>query len=62
MDIYGLNPTLTEKRPEIEYEGSTEEERKIYWNKLEAWEEANPGYYFRANVWSWRPINKIINL
>jgi hypothetical protein len=62
MDIYGLNPTLTEERPEIEYEGSTEEERKIYWNKLEAWEEANPGYYFRANVWSWRPINKIINL
>ena len=51
MDIYGLNPTLTEERPEIEYEGSTEEERKIYWNKLEAWEEVNPGYYFRANVW-----------
>ena len=61
MDIYGLNPTLTEEKPEIEYEGSTEEERKTYWAKLQAWEEANPGYYFRANVWSWRPINNIIH-
>ena len=53
MDIYGLNPTLTEERPDINYETSNEEERKIFWEQLDAWEEANPGYYFRANLWSW---------
>jgi hypothetical protein len=62
MDIYGLNPKLTEERPEIDWETSTEEERDLYWKKLNSWEEANPGYYFRANLWSWRPLNKIINL
>ena len=62
MDIYGLNPTLTEERPDINYETSNEEERKIFWEQLDAWEEANPGYYFRANLWSWRPIENAINL
>ena len=61
MDIYGLDPKLTEEKPEINFQDSTEEERHEYWKKLDEWEEANPGYYFRANVWSWRPINKIIN-
>lgn len=62
MDIYGLNPELTEERPDIDYPSSTEQERNIYWNKLNDWEDANPGCYFRANVWSWRVINKVIDL
>jgi hypothetical protein len=62
MDIFGLNPKLTEKKPEIEFENSTEEERTAYWQKMDEWKEANPGCYFRANLWSWRVINKIINL
>jgi len=61
MDIYGLNPQLTEERPEINWETSTEEERDLYWKKLDNWEKVNPGYYFRANLWSWRPIQTLID-
>jgi hypothetical protein len=61
MDIYGLNPQLTEERPEINWDTSTEESRKEYFKIIEEWEENNPGYYFRANLWSWRPIHTLID-
>jgi hypothetical protein len=61
MDIYGLNPKLTSERPEIDWDTSTEESRKEYFKVLEEWEEENPGYYFRANLWSWRPIHALID-
>jgi hypothetical protein len=68
MDIYGLNPTRNTAKTEIliQYtndEGLTEWDAVKADNKLDeylaatnAWEEDNPGEYFRNNVWWWRPL------
>lgn len=61
MDIYGLNPQLVGKQPTIDFEKATDEEKKQFFNDLDAWEESNPGYYFRANLWSWRSIQTLID-
>lgn len=60
MDIYGLNPVLRDEKPTIDFENTTEEQRAAYWEYKNKWEQENPGYYFRANIWSWRPIATII--
>jgi hypothetical protein len=62
MDIFGIAPVKVGEMPNINYEESTKEERDQYHAEMNAWEEINPGYYFRANVWSWRPINAIIDV
>lgn len=59
VDIYGRNPQLKSEKPEINYETASEADKKAYWEILDEWEEENPGYYFRANWWSWRPIHAI---
>jgi len=58
VDIYGKAPKLIGKKPEIDYsdDSITEDQKKEYWDALEKWEDKNPGYYFRSNWWSWRPI------
>jgi len=33
-----------------------EELSEKYWKESHEYEEANPGYYFRNNVWWWRPL------
>lgn len=60
MDIYGLNPVLRDEKPTIDYDNSTEEQRTAFWERKDKWEQENPGYYFRANIWSWRPIAEVI--
>jgi hypothetical protein len=30
--------------------------RKQFWEEQEAWENVQPGVYFRNNVWWWRPL------
>ncbi len=35
---------------------SDEKLRSKYWKEEEAWNAANPGAYFRNNVWWWRPL------
>lgn len=62
MDVYGKNPKLTSPRPEIDWVTASKENGKAYLMHLQEWEEENPGYYFRANVWSWRPIHMIIDM
>lgn len=61
MDIFGMNPKLTGEKPEIDWENSDDETKKQYFKELNEWENNNPGHYFRANVWSWRPLNLIID-
>jgi len=61
MDVYGLNPVILGVKPEIDWANSTEEEREQYNKDLDNWENNNPGFYFRANLWSWRPIHLVIN-
>jgi hypothetical protein len=62
MDIYGLNPKLLSPKPEIVWETASDEAKSEYFKIIEEWEEENPGYYFRANIWSWRPIQIAISL
>jgi len=57
VDIYGRKPIVKSERPEqIDYQISTDDQKQKYWNKVDEWEEENPGVYFRSNWWGWRPI------
>lgn len=60
MDIYGLSPVLRSKQPHIEWHNATDEERRTYIASRDRFEEENPGFYYRANIWAWRPIAEII--
>jgi hypothetical protein len=63
MDVYGLKPKIKGKRPEIDWnKPTTEEERNKYFKKLEKFEAENVGYYFRNNVWFWRPLANLITV
>ena len=37
-------------------ESLSPEDKTIYWESLERYEEDNPGEYFRNNCWWWRPL------
>jgi len=63
MDVYGLNPQLVGEKPVApDWKTATEEQKDVYFKAQDAFEEANPGYYFRANVWAWRPIHVLCDL
>ena len=62
-DVYGMNPQINvPKSPEvkdwidIDWNKMTEDERESYFKAQDDYERENPGVYFRANVWYWRPI------
>ena len=59
FDVYGLSPKVnkdTPYLPEIDYATATNKERNEYFDKRQQFEKEVPGYYFRANVWYWRPL------
>ena len=56
FDLYGLNPKLKSERPKIDWANHTKAEADQYFKDVEKFEEENPGYYFRNNVWWWRPL------
>ena len=57
FDVYGRNPKLTGEKPEIDWSTKpSDEERTKFFEDLEKFEQDNPGYYFRNNVWYWRPL------
>ena len=62
MDIYGTKPQLIGDKPEYpsDYDDLSDKAQNCYWELVKEWEDANPGYYFRANVWAWRPIHLAI--
>jgi hypothetical protein len=60
FDIYGLNPNLKSTKPTIDWDTATKEEKEIYFKKIDEFQEYNPGYYFRNNVWWWRPLAELI--
>lgn len=63
VDIYGISPKLKSEKPaQINYSTATKEEHQAYFEALDQFEEENPGYYFRATWWSWRPIHVIADL
>lgn len=63
FDLYGINPKIKEgsikpKRPD--WTNCTEEEKEEYFKQLEKFESENKGYYFRNNVWWWRPLAEYV--
>jgi hypothetical protein len=62
VDISGRNPIVRSPKPTIDWETATEEQKTIYFKESDIWETENPGDYFRANWWSWRPIVMLIEM
>ena len=63
MDVYG-NPAVivgTEPKFPDNYRDLTEAEQDEYWAASNKYQKDNPGVYFRANVWSWRPIHMFMS-
>jgi len=56
FDVYGVKPKLVGERPEINWDLALSEDKTKYFDALTKFENDNPGYYFRNNVWSWRPL------
>jgi len=57
MDVYGENPKIIGEQPEMpNFDKITEEEKQQYFDAVAKFETDNPGYYFRNNVWWWRPL------
>ena len=71
FDLSGVNPKMNMEREELpvydKYEkmdwpdkwkvlDKNQKERDKYWKEHEKFQEANPGIYFRNNVWWWRPL------
>ena len=61
MDISGLNPKLKGVEPKFpdNYDALSEEDQKAYLQEHNDWLDNNPGFYFRANLWGWRPIAEL---
>ena len=59
MDIYGLNPKLIGIEPKYpdNYDKLSDKAKEYYWELNKEFNDNNPGRYFRANIWSWRPIH-----
>ena len=64
FDVSGLNPKINKHESEYEYyrndteiwKEKNEELRKKYYKEMDDYHNANPGVYFRNNVWWWRPL------
>jgi|TARA_R100001015_G_C4595006_1_gene150252 protoheme ferro-lyase len=64
FDLYGFNPDLTRAKPTIDWESKpTAKEKDDFFKDLTRFEDENVGYYFRNNVWWWRPLaNYVLKL
>ena len=71
FDLSGVNPKMNMEREELpvydKYEkmdwsekwkvlDKNQKERDRYWEENDKFQKANPGIYFRNNVWWWRPL------
>jgi hypothetical protein len=59
FDIFGIKPHNPQHlvKPELDYsKDPTDEQKEEYFNRMEHYERNVPGYYFRNNVWWWRPL------
>ena len=75
MDVYGLAPQVNKECKKFptydkykdmdwkEKEAMFNDDEKLrakYWKEYDNYESANPGVYFRNNVWWWRPLWEFI--
>jgi len=57
FDLHGIKPKTTGEAPvRIDFDKASNDEIDVYFEDLKNFESINPGVYFRANVWSWRPL------
>ena len=71
LHLSGVNPKMNMEREELpvydKYEkmdwsekwkvlDKNQKERDKYWEENDKFQKANPGIYFRNNVWWWRPL------
>ncbi len=67
FDVYGLNPqehsSLSEDAIKFQdkdgwamFDKMDDKDKEAYFNAQDKYREENPGYYFRNNVWWWRPL------
>ena len=58
MDINGLNPTIIGDEPVFpkDWDKLSQKAKDCYRELDKEYHIDNPGVYFRANIWSWRPI------
>ena len=71
FDLSGVNPKMNMKPEELPVYSKynkmkfnekwkaldkDEKMRDKYWEEEDKYQEANPGIYFRNNVWWWRPV------
>jgi len=59
FDLTGLKPNNPNNaiRPSIDWSSNpTKEETNKYFEKMDKYHIEVPGYYFRNNVWYWRPL------
>ena len=61
MDISGLNPQITGIEPKWpkNYDELSQKAKDTFWELRDEFHSNNPGVYFRANIWSWRPIHLV---
>jgi len=62
FDIYGLKPVLNTRKPrrpkgQVEFKSPKWDK---YFTEMEKFYDSNKGYYFRNNVWYWRPLAHLI--
>lgn len=63
FDLYGINPKIKEgtvKPTRPDWTNCSEAERDEYFDELSKFENENKGYYFRNNVWWWRPLAEYV--
>jgi hypothetical protein len=56
MDVYGKNPKLKSPKPIRPENFDDKAEMETYFEQMEKFEAENVGFYFRNNVWWWRPL------
>ena len=66
FDLSGMNPKVNTEPSKLvaevkknwsqNYDALNEGEKNQYHEEYTKWQENNPGLYFRANVWGWRPL------
>jgi hypothetical protein len=59
MDISGLNPKIIGDEPVFpkDWDTLSDKAKKYYMELDKEFHDNNPGKYFRANIWAWRPIH-----
>lgn len=62
MDINGLNPTIIGDEPVFpkDWDKLSQKAKDCYRELDKEYHIDNPGVYFRANIWSWRPMHLAI--